>query len=382
MAKKEKNLPVGITMRKDGRYMWRFKCDGITYSGYCRKLPEAKKALRDKRYEVEHGIYSKEQNITVGSWFKEWLETYKTADCKESTLNLYRNVYKRYIKKEFGNRKLKTLRTDMLQRFLNDIAGRYSKAVASTVKFLLYDAIRQAVRNGIIAKNPMDNITPPKFKERKKRGAMTEETQRKFLEAAKSSHYYPLYRIASLTGMRIGEVLGLQWSDIDFRAGEIRITHTLCYTPGLGRYLDTPKSEASKRIIPIEKNGEAYRLLKSWRIEQLQQRMRAGEYWCPLKGMEDIVFTTNNGTPHYDTNVRKDQKKIVKRLKEQGVEIDVCTFHTLRHCFATRCIENGMDPKVLQAILGHSTFAMTVDLYVDVMEETKRQEMQKIMEAL
>ena len=151
MAKKEKNLPVGITMRKDGRYMWRFKYDGITYSGYCRKLPEAKKALRDKRYEVEHGIYSKEQNITVGSWFKEWLETYKTADCKESTLNLYRNVYKRYIKKEFGNRKLKTLRTDMLQRFLNDIAGRYSKAVASTVKFLLYDAIRQAVRNGIIA---------------------------------------------------------------------------------------------------------------------------------------------------------------------------------------------------------------------------------------
>lgn len=95
------------------------------------------------------------------------METYKTADCKESTLNLYRNVYKRYIKKEFGNRKLKTLRTDMLQRFLNDIAGRYSKAVASTVKFLLYDAIRQAVRNGIIAKNPMDNITPPKFKERK-----------------------------------------------------------------------------------------------------------------------------------------------------------------------------------------------------------------------
>ncbi|MCD7842442.1 MAG: tyrosine-type recombinase/integrase [Lachnospiraceae bacterium] len=72
----------------------------------------------------------------------------------------------------------------------------------------------------------------------------------------------------------------------------------------------------------------------------------------------------------------------MKRLEEQGVEIGTCTFHTLRHCFATRCIENGMDVKTLQAILGHSTFSMTVDLYVDVMEETKREEMKKVAAAL
>lgn len=270
----------------------------------------------------------------------------------------------------------------MIQRFINEAAGKYSKSVASTINFLLYDAIRQAVRNGIIAKNPMDNTTPPKFKKQEKRGALTEETQRLFLEAAKESHYYPLYRLASLTGMRIGEVLGLQWSDVDFQTGEIRITHTLCYSPGKGKYLDTPKSSASRRIIPIEKGSEAYCLLKDWRKTQLHQRLMAGKYWQPLEGMENLVFTSNNGTPHYDTNVRKDQRVIVERLKEKGVEIGTCTFHTLRHCFATRCIENGMEPKVLQAILGHSTFAMTVDLYVDVMESTKRQEMKKITAAL
>jgi integrase len=362
--------------------MWRFKYAGTIYSGYCRKLPDAKKALRDKRYEVEHGIYSKEQNISMDAWFSEWLTVYKAADCKDSTLNLYRNIYKRYIQKEFGGKRLKSLRADMIQRFINTAAGKYSKSIAATINFLLYDSLRQAARNGIIAKNPMENTTPPKFKKSQKKGALSEVDERKFLDAAKDSTYYPLYRLASLTGMRIGEVLGLQWSDVDFVAGEIHITHTLSYIPKRGQYLDAPKSAASIRTIPMEKNSEVYTLLKKWRQKQRYQRLQAGKYWKPLEGMEDIVFTSNHGTPHYDMNVRTDQRKIVERLKNEGVELGNCTFHTLRHCFATRCIENGMDPKALQAILGHSTFAMTMDLYCDVMEDTKRKELQRIMDAL
>lgn len=377
-----KDLPTGITFRKDGRYMWRFKYAGITYSGYSRKLQNAKKAMRDKRYEVEHGIYSKEQNIILDAWFPEWLDVYKGADCKESTLTLYKNVYKRYIKPVFGKKQLKSLRGDMIQRFTNKMAGEYSKSVAATINFLLYDSLRQATRNGIISKNPMDNTTPPKFKEQEKKRALTEDVERKFLEAARISCYYPLYRLASLTGMRIGEVLGLRWQDVDFDKGEIHITHTMCYIPGQGQYLDSPKSAASRRIIPMEKNSEIYTLLWDWRKKQRYQRLQAGKYWLPLEGMEDIVFTSNHGTPHYDMNVRTDQRKIVAQLKASGVEIDCCTFHTLQHCFATRCIENGMDPKVLQALLGHSTFAMTMDLYCDVMEDVKRKEMQKIMAAL
>lgn len=216
-----KDLPTGITFRKDGRYMWRFKYAGITYSGYSRKLQDAKKAMRDKWYEVEHGIYSKEQE---------------------------------------------------------------------------------------------------------KKRALTENVERKFLEAARISCYYPLYRLASLTGMRIGEVLGLRWQDVDFDKGEIHITHTMCYTPGQGQYLDSPKSAASRRIIPMEKNSEIYTLLRDWRKKQRYQRLQAGKYWLPLEGMEDIVFTSNHGTPHYDMNVRTDQRKIVAQLKASGVEIDCCNF--------------------------------------------------------
>lgn len=376
------DLPKGITLRADGRYMWRFQYAGVSYSGYCKTVTEAKKALRDRRYEVEHGVFSKELAIQLDAWFIEWLNTYKVADCKESTLNLYRETYKRYIKPEFGKKQIKKLRADMIQRFVNRIAREYSKSIASTVNFLLYDSLKQATRNGIISRNPMESTTPPKFRKSEKKKALTAEEERAFLEEAQTSSYYPLYRLASLTGMRMGEVLGLQWSDVDFRKGEIHITHTMNYIPGHGQYLDTPKSAASRRIIPMEKHSEVYRLLKDWQQQQRLQRMRAGQYWQPLDGMEDNVFTTNHGTPHYDMNIRTDQRKIVKRLEEQGVEIGTCTFHTLRHCFATRCIENGMDAKALQAILGHSTFSTTVDLYVDVMEETKREEMKKVTMAL
>lgn len=383
MAKqKDKGLPTGITLRKDGRYMWRFKYSGVTYSGYSRKLPDAKKALRDKRYEVEHGLYSKEKAILFDAWFVEWLDVYKKADCKESTINLYKNVYNRYIKKIFGKKQVKNLRADMIQKFINKAATERSKTVASTINFLLYDSLRQAARNGIISKNPMENTTPPKFKDSKKGKALSADIEKQFLEVAKESYYYPLYRMASLTGMRIGEVLGLQWQDVDFEHGEIHITHTLCYVPGKGQYLDTPKSKASRRIIPMEKGSELYVLLKEWRSKQRLQKFKTGKYWQPLEGMENIVFTSNHGTPHFDMNVRTDQRKIVADMKEAGVKIDTCTFHTLRHCFATRCIENGMDPKVLQAILGHSTFAMTKDLYCDVMEDTKRKELNKIMAVL
>ena len=380
-TKTDKTLPTGITLRKDGRYMWRFKYAGVTYSGYSRKLPDAKKALRDKRYEVEHGLYSKEKAILFDTWFVEWLNVYKRADCKDSTINLYENVYNRYIKTVFGKKQVKNLRADMIQKFINKAAAERSKTVASTINFLLYDSLRQAARNGIISKNPMDNTTPPKFKESRKGKALSAEVEKQFLDAAKDSYYYPLYRMASLTGMRIGEVLGLQWQDVDFEHGEIHITHKLCYVPGRGQYLDAPKSEASRRIIPMEKGSELYTLLKEWRSKQRLQKFKVGKYWQPLPGMEHIVFTSNHGTPHFDMNVRTDQRKIVAEMNEAGINID-CTFHTLRHCFATRCIENGMDPKVLQAILGHSTFAMTMDLYCDVMEDTKRKELSKIMAAL
>lgn len=243
-----KVLPTGITLRKDGRYQWRFKYNGQTYMGYAVKLADAKSTLNEKRYQVQNGLYSKEKNILFGAWFEEWLVTFKEPAVKPSTLNTYRNTYARYIEPEFGGRKIKNLRAEQIQHFTNRKAAEYSKTVASTINFLLYDCLQQAARMGIICKNPMDNTTPPKFRKREKKKALTPEQEKLFLDTVKYSRYYPIYRMATLTGMRIGEILGLSWDDVDFAKGEIHVTHTLSYISGKAPYLDTPKSEASRRI--------------------------------------------------------------------------------------------------------------------------------------
>lgn len=370
MADKKK-LPKGISfVPKRSLYRWRFRYDGKDYVGYCKTLKQAEKELSDKRYEVEHGMYCKEENITFDDWFNTWIDTYKT-NCKESTLHQYKETYKRYIEPEFGKRKLKLLRPEQLQTFANKMAGKYSATVFRECNFLLYDAFQQAVKNRIINRNPMEYVTMPKTKERKKKGALSADQQQAFLKEAESCEYYRLFKLSTLTGMRIGEIIGLQWSDVDFKNREIHVTHTMSYIPKKGQYLDKPKSKASLRTIPMIES--AHILLKEQRKNQKQQK---------LAGIENLVFTSQNGTGIYDTNIRTAMRRICDKLNDQGIDRYNCTFHTLRHCFATRCIENGMEPKTLQTILGHTTLAMTMDLYCDVMEQTKKEAMQKIANAL
>lgn len=379
MADKKK-LPKGISfVPKRSLYRWRFRYDGKDYVGYCKTLKQAEKELSDKRYEVEHGMYCKEESITFDKWFNTWIDTYKT-NCKESTLHQYKETYKRYIEPEFGKRKLKLLRPEHLQTFANKMAGKYSATVFRECNFLLYDAMQQAVKNRIINRNPMEYVTMPKTKERKKKGALSADQQQAFLKEAESCEYYRLFKLSTLTGMRIGEIIGLQWSDVDFKNREIHVTHTMSYIPKKGQYLDKPKSKASLRTIPMIES--AYTLLSKQRKDQMKLMLQLGQYWAPATGMGNLVFTSKNGTGIYDTNIRTAMRRICDKLNDQGIDRYNCTFHTLRHCFATRCIENGMEPKTLQTILGHTTLAMTMDLYCDVMEQTKKEAMHKIANAL
>ena len=386
MAKREikSKLPKGITYRENkDLYMWRFQHNGTPYCGYCKTLTEAKEALEDMKYEVKHGMKGKEKKDTLDAWFEEWLDTYKSG-CKESTLNFYRNVYRRYISPVFGKSKVKDLKTTQIQRFTNHMAKNYSKTTASTVNFLLFDCLKQAKQLHMINANPMSDTSVPRFKPQERKKALTSEQVMQFMDYAKANKcsYYPIYRMLSLTGCRIGEILGLEWDNVDFDAESIYIKQTLIYMPSTGFYFDEPKSDAGKRRIRMKKGGELYNLLKARRVEQLEQRLKAHGYWKPLKGFENLVFTTEVGTPHHDTNVRKRMKVLIERMREQGYDIPDFTPHTLRHCYATRALENGMQPKTLQKVLGHSTFQTTMDLYADCMDSTINDEMDMIAKAL
>lgn len=379
MPAKDSALPKGVTLRKDGRYMWRCKYEGKQYSGYEKTVKEAEKALRNKKYELEHGIYAKASRLNVDTWFETWITTYRT-NCKPTTIETYRKTYKRYISPEFGKKQLKTLKPEQIQKFLNRMASTYSKSVFGNINFLLYDLLDQAVKNQLLAQNPMQYTTRPATKKREKRKALSRSETAAFLTAVEGTYYYDMFRLSTLTGLRIGEVTGLQWQDVDLKKKEIHVRHTLAWITGVGYFLQEPKSENSRRVIPLPE--KAMSLLRARKIAQGRHRLSYGEYWQPLSGLSNLVFTTRYGTPIDGNNLRSEMRRILSEMKEKGTDITWASFHTLRHTFATRCIEEGMNPKTLQHILGHATLAITMDLYCDVMEDTKREEMAKIADAL
>lgn len=379
----ERQLPTGITYRESKKlYMWRFKHNNVSYCGYCKTLADAKKELRNKRYEVEHGKYRKEANDTLDEWFEEWLEVYK--HCKDSSLKTYTMNYKGIISPVFGKVKLKSIKKEQMQKFVNQTAEKYSRSTAQACIHLLFECLERARKNGKINRNPMEDIETPRYNKPEKKRALTAEQEQQFFDFVKSTgcNYYSIYRTMALTGMRIGEVLGLSWENVDFDRGEIRVYQNLCYTPKNGLYLDTPKSDTSIRRLPMKKGSELFELLKKRRIEQFEQRASACELWQPVDGFEDLVFTTENGKPHYDSNVRSKMHRIVTKMQKLGYDLPDFTPHTLRHSFATRCLENGMNPKTLQRVLGHSTFAITMDTYCDVMDNTIDAEMELVARAL
>ena len=371
-----KQLPKGIMQRKDGRYMGRFEYLGEKYFVYGKTLQEVRKKLDDLRYETEHGLYSKETNMIVHTWFEIWITEYKSMTVKRGTVSAYRNVYKSYVEKSLGKRKLKEVRAEHIQKIYNDMYQRgYKRSTIETVSIVLGGMFKQAMKNELIGKNPVALATLPKDTSRVERRVLNQEEQHIFLNYAKNSQYSSVFEIALSTGMRGGEIRALTWDCVDFTQKIIHVRGTLKKEDG-EFYIDAPKTMSSYRDIPMLDN--VYTLLKKQKLWQSENKIHMGEQWQTMRGMEMLVFTTNVGTPIDKEYLKNSINGIVNRINADGTEFEHITMHTFRHSFATRCIEEGMNPQTLKAILGHSKLATTMDLYAHVLPDTKALEMQKI----
>ncbi len=376
MAQNQKTMPKGIMYRpNEGRYMGRFAYRGKRYTAYGKTLKEVQQNLRNLRYEIEHGLYFKEENVTFSAWFEIWLRDYKEPTVKMGTVGVYRQNYNAYIKNVFGNQQLRDIRTDQIQNFYNTMGKTYSHNTLEICRAILNGAFSQAVKNEIILKNPVKNAQLPKDGKKRSERVMTELEQNIFLKYARDTIYYPLYELALSTGMRSGELRGLHWTDVDFEEKFIHVACTLTYQDG-SYHLETPKTPTSDRKIPMLDN--VYKLLKDERKKQMETRLKMGKYWQPLEGFDNLVFTNAAGHPINRDRFKREIDDIVESIRNHGIPFEHITPHTFRHTFATRSIERGVDPKVLQKILGHSTYAMTMDIYAHVLPDTKANEMQKL----
>jgi integrase len=376
-AKKEKRLPKGVLLHASGKYLGRVKYLGITHCVYGDTPSEVERKLNDLRYELSHGLTAKKPaSITVDRWHEIWINEYKEPSCKHGTVHIYKEHYRLYIKKHIGNMKLQSVHPEHIQKIYNDMNRRgYSMNTIELVSTILSGMFRQAYKNQRISSNPVPLATLPRAKAEKEKRVMTLEEQKLFLEYAKNSWIYPLVYVALYTGMRSGELRGLTWDDIDFDKGWIHINKSLIYADK--KYiLGSTKTSSSIRRIPML--GGVSDLLKQHRKEQLERRLLLGEEWREQPGMEKLVFPSDTGYPMNRDRLKVQVNKIVEQIQASRHDFPHITPHTLRHTFATRCIENGMQPKVLQKILGHSKLSQTMDLYVHTEDEFKAEEMKKL----
>lgn len=374
--KNGKPLPKGINYRpKENRYMGRFMYHGESFTVYGKTLKETQKNLEDLKYKIIHQIYFRESSVTFDAWFEIWLNEYKKPSVKAGTVEVYQNGYHAYIQNAFGRKQLRDIRTDHIQAFYNQMAQLYSHNTLEICRAILNGAFMQAVRNELIQKNPVSNAVLPRNNKKKSMNVMTEHEQKLFLTYAKDSCFYPIYELALSTGMRNGELRGLQWTDVDFSKKIIHITHTLVYR-NKQYFFDSPKTASSERDIPMLNN--VYALLKQQQQLQRKKQLAMGELWLPPAGFENLVFTNQKGGPMNRNRFKICTDQIIRKIRKDYPLFPHITPHTFRHTFATRSIEYGIPPKVLQTILGHSNLATTMDTYAHVLPDTKSDEMQKL----
>ena len=381
---KGKELGIGLSQRKDGKYSARFtKSNGRRTEKYFDKISDARNWLSEQKYLDSQIITG---NMTVDEWYNYWIDNYKDGIVADNTSKSYKTRYKQNIEKSIGHIRLEDVRQLHCQKILNDMCdnGRYSYGTIELTQITLHAIFKDAVKNNFIKSNPADDIKIKReMKKETTRRVLTRQEQREFVEYAKNSLYENAYYLVLQTGLRAGEVGGLKWEDVDFNKKCIYVQRTLLQEASKGGfYFGIPKSESSVRTIPL--TDEALRILKAQKLKQAKLKMKSKDWHCEWDG---LVFTTINGNPVGASTFRMMMIRIInnintdrKILSENGnhEEFEHAYMHSLRHTFATRAIENGVQPKVLQKIMGHSTLEVTMDLYVHVTEEHSFSEMEKM----
>ena len=392
---KGKELGVGFTQRQDGRYECKVTLNGKRRTFYDKKLSDLRKTVNDAKYEVEHGICGGFEKITLDDWHKIWRNTYKVGHVKESTLEVYDRNYRVHIKEKLGQLLLKGIKPAQIQTFINQLdKGGMASATIQTNCNLLSNMFEFALQEDLIIKNPCHNLQIPK-NPKKVNKVLTKDEEIIFLrEARLKSSYYPIFYTALATGMRVNEILGLTWDDIDFKQETISINKTLVMRSN--KSLDgnlftfqTPKSIKSKRIIPL--NNELKTFLLRHKLNQNKLKLKNSDKWQPydIVYADNLIFTTKRGRPisYLEVNegitriVNKINKKEIIQAKEEkrkAIIFNTFAMHSLRHTFATRCFELGIEPKIVQEFLGHSNIAMTMNIYTHVSEDIKRSAIEKI----
>ena len=383
MARKRGNGEGNIRQRSDGtwegRYVAGYKADGTLdrKSIYGKRREDVQKRLQEIVRSIDSGDYVEPSKMTVAQWLETWINEYVKPTRKATTVGVYLDSIKNHIAPVVGRYKIQQLRTEHIQAMLNRMQEKGLKpATIVKAKNVLHGALNQAVKNRIIPRNVADGVEVKRDSETTMK-PLTPEEQKAYAEALPNTTTGRALAFDLGTGLRVAELCGLRWQDVG--KDSFKIAQTVRRVPTLDDSASqktaimatTPKTKNSRREIPLTPKTRA--ILDAQRKRQLSERLKCGDKWND----NDLVFTTAEGKPLDVRNVNRTHYETLDKIgaERRGV-------HHLRHTFATRAIEHGMDYRTLSEILGHSDVATTLRVYVHSSMETKTAAMQALSEFL
>ncbi len=387
---KGKEIGKGLSQRPDGRYIARAQVEGKPIVLYGWNASQLKKELAVAIDEMKRSNLMPEMDgskITLNEWFEEWYSKYKAPTLKDGGSPSYKRKFVNYYGARLGTKLLTEIRQLHVQTAIADMleAGRSSKSVREATG-IFQNCVEAAIANGLMQINPVVGAIVPKC-EAVERRVLTVEEQEIFLNYLRScnSWYEEMYQFMLLTGMRVGEVGGLQWNDIDFASKFIHVKRTLSYQYEDGKKimkLTSPKTDNSVRSIPFF--GETRDILLRQKKKIDARRAELEGRWRQPEELGDLVFLTSMGSPIGRYSVESDMRYITEQINEifKGEarytgkiprRFERVHPHALRHTFATRCFEKGMTPRTVQEIMGHANYNTTVS-YTHVLDDIKQKE--------
>lgn len=320
---------------------------------------EAKKAERELLLSVEENGFTDHSSKPT---FKEvadlWLESYETT-VKPTTYQNTKNYLNAIIENHFKEIRIESVSVAMMQKIVIDLSKKYVAYLSQLS--IINRVFKYAVHLDIIQTNPVDRIIRPKQqKPRKEKIALTKEELNQFLTLAKKdarSVLYTAWHTLVYTGLRRGELLGLEWSDIDFENKTISVNKTLVTVNG-SLYTQSPKTKRSARTISLD--DSTVQILKDWKLEQKKLFFKYG-----VKS-KNIVITNTKGSYLDFAYFRDELKKFLSthNLKQFSV-------HSLRHTHASLLFEAGIEPKTISDRLGHSNIQTTLNMYTHLNDKQR-----------
>lgn len=368
MAKKRKGGQGSVHLRKDGRWEGRYV---VGYDEF--GLPKTKNVLAKTKTECQQklkklkeecgGTIKSEKlkpDMRFGDWLDYWYQNHSKPRLRPSTQQEYELRIYKHIIPELGNIPLNELSQDALQQFYNRLkkSGRlrnsdiYGEGLSDrTVRgchITCRTALDKAVKDKLIRTNPADGCKPPSVK-KKEMQVLTREEMQRFLIQAREDGYYELFLMDLSTGLRRGELLALQWDDLNFETGELRITKQVSRVRGT-LTVSEPKTKAAIRTLILPPA-----ILEMLRVYKSNFNSR---WMFPSPKKED--------SPLDPASVRK---RLCKTLERAGCKM--VRFHDLRHTFATTALEYGMDVKTLSTVIGHNSVSTTLNIYAHITDDMR-----------